>query len=341
MAKRNVVVIGASAGGVEALRTLVSGLPSDFPAAVLVVLHLPAESPSALPLILRRAGALPVSDAQDDSPLRDGHILVAPPDHHVIVFDNRVALSRGPRENGHRPAVDVMFRSAARAKGAQTIGVVLSGALDDGAAGMVAITLRGGVGVVQDPADALHAAMPQNCIEAAQPEHVLPVEKIPALLCELVQQEVDGAAAEPSELMKMETAMADLDPSALNDPDRPGEPAGLSCPDCNGTLFQIQEGGLLRFRCRVGHAWSPQNLLAEQAASLEGALWIALRSLEEKAALSRDMSARATARGHDRTADRFADDGQEAVNAANLVRDLIVRIASGTISLIEETEKSG
>jgi two-component system, chemotaxis family, protein-glutamate methylesterase/glutaminase len=340
VAKRNFVVVGASAGGVEALRTLVHGLPSDFPAAVLVVLHLPAESPSALPLILRRAGSLPVSQAQNDSPLRNGHILVAPPDRHVIVFDNRVTLTRGPRENGHRPAVDVMFRSAARAKGAQAIGVVLSGALDDGAAGMVAITLRGGLGVVQDPADALHPAMPQNAIEAAHPEHVLPVEKIPALLCDLVQQEVHGPGAEPSELMEMETAMADLDPSALNDPDRPGEPAGLGCPDCNGSLFQIHEGGLLRFRCRVGHAWSPQSLLAEQAVSLEGALWMALRSLEEKAALSRDMSARATARGHDRTANRFADDGQEAINAANLVRDLIARIASGSISLTEEIEQS-
>jgi two-component system, chemotaxis family, protein-glutamate methylesterase/glutaminase len=340
VAKHNLVVIGASAGGVEALRTLVSGLPKDFPAAVLVVLHLPAESPSALPLILRRAGALPVSQAQNDSPLREGHILVAPPDHHVIVFDNRVTLSRGPRENGHRPAVDVMFRSAARAKGARTIGVVLSGALDDGAAGMVAITLRGGVGVVQDPTDALHPAMPQHAIEAAHPEHVLPVEKMPALLCDLVQQEVHAPDGELSELMEMETAMADLDPSALNDPDRPGEPAGLGCPDCNGSLFQIHEGGLLRFRCRVGHAWSPQSLLAEQAASLEGALWMALRSLEEKAALSRDMSARATARGHDRTAMRFADDGQEAINAANLVRDLITRISSGSISLTEESEQS-
>jgi two-component system, chemotaxis family, protein-glutamate methylesterase/glutaminase len=341
VAKRNFVVVGASAGGVEALRTLVHGLPSDFPAAVLLALHLPAESPSALPLILRRAGSLPVSQAQNDSPLRNGHILVAPPDRHVIVFDNRVTLTRGPRENGHRPAVDVMFRSAARAKGAQAIGVVLSGALDDGAAGMVAITLRGGLGVVQDPADALHPAMPQNAIEAAHPEHVLPVEEIPALLCDLVQQEVHGPGAEPSELMEMETAMADLDPSALNDPDRPGEPAGLGCPDCNGSLFQIHEGGLLRFRCRVGHAWSPQSLLAEQAVSLEGALWMALRSLEEKAALSRDMSARATARGHDRTANRFADDGHEAINAANLVRDLIARIASGSISLTEEIEHSG
>jgi two-component system, chemotaxis family, protein-glutamate methylesterase/glutaminase len=166
------------------------------------------------------------------------------------------------------------------------------------------------------------------------------VEKIPALLCDLGQQEVPGPDGELSELMEMETAMADLDPSALNDPDRPGEPAGLGCPDCNGSLFQIHEGGLLRFRCRVGHAWSPQSLLAEQAASLEGALWMALRSLEEKAALSRDMSARATARGHDRTAIRFADDGQEAINAANLVRDLIARISSGSISLTEEIEQS-
>ena len=341
MGKRNLVVIGASAGGVEALRALVAGLPTGFPAAVLVVLHLPAESPSALPLILKRAGSLPVAQADEASHLRDGEILVAPPDRHLIVYDHRVTLSRGPRENGHRPAVDVLFRSAARAMGAKTIGVVLSGALDDGAAGLVAITLRGGVGIVQDPEDALHPSMPRNAIEAAHPEHVLPVEKIAALLAQLVQQDAGGDEDGPSDLMEMETAMADLDPDSLNDPDRPGDPVGLSCPDCNGSLFQIHEGDLIRFRCRVGHAWSPQSLLAEQSASMEGALWMALRSLEEKAALSRDMSVRATERGHDRTAERFSDDAREAIHAANLVRDLIARAAAGSISLADEPPKIG
>jgi two-component system, chemotaxis family, protein-glutamate methylesterase/glutaminase len=336
VSRRNLVVIGASAGGVEALRALVAGLPRDFPAAVLVVLHLPAESPSALPKILRRAGSLSVAQADENSRLRDGEILVAPPDRHLIVYDHHVTLSRGPRENGARPAVDVLFRSAARAKGAKTIGVVLSGALDDGAAGLVAITLRGGVGVVQDPDDALHPSMPRNAIEAAHPEHVLPVEKIPALLTQLVQQDFESDEDEPSELMEMETAMADLDPNSLIDPDRPGVPAGFSCPDCSGTLFQIHEGDLMRFRCRVGHAWSPQSLLAEQSVSMEGALWMALRSLEEKAALSRDMSTRAAERGHDRTAQRFSDDAREAVHAANLVRELLARAASGSISLAEE-----
>ena len=325
MAFRDVVVVGASAGGVEALKELVSALPRDLPATVLVVLHIPARGSNALAAILDRAGPLQARQATHGEVLVRGTVRVAAPDHHLLLLDDRLALSLGPRENGHRPAVDVLFRSAARAAGRRCIGVVLSGALDDGAAGLVAIRSRGGLGVVQDPAEALQASMPTSAIEAAEPEYVLSAAAIGRVLAELVSREVpDDDAAGASELMEVETAMAQFDMSQIDGHEHPGRPAGYSCPDCSGALWRIEEGGLLRFRCRVGHAWSAESLLAEQSEELESALWMALRSLEEKAALSRDLGRRAQQDARELSAARFTALADEASHAAHLIRDLLL-----------------
>jgi two-component system chemotaxis response regulator CheB len=186
VANRDLVVVGASAGGVEALIRVVSELPSNFPAAILVVLHTPADAPSNLPAILGRAGPLRSAHARDDEPIEPGRILVAPPDRHLLVHDGRVRLSSGPFENLHRPAVDVLFRSAAINRDGCTVGVVLSGALDDGAAGLRTIALAGGLAVVQDPGDALFPSMPRSAIEAARVDHVLPADEIGRKLPELL-----------------------------------------------------------------------------------------------------------------------------------------------------------
>jgi two-component system chemotaxis response regulator CheB len=325
VATRNVVVVGASAGGVEALKELVGGLPADFPATVLVVLHIPPSSSNALAAILDRAGPLEVRGAAHGELLLPGAVRVAPPDHHLMVADGRLALSLGPRENGHRPAVDVLFRSAARAVGPRCIGVVLSGALDDGSAGLVAVRTRGGLGVVQDPDEALQPGMPASAIEAAAPEHVLPVADIPALLARLVTQEVpEDVDQGASQLIEVETAMANFDMSKIDAQEHPGQPAGFSCPDCSGALWSIEERGLLRFRCRVGHAWSAESLLSQQSETLEGALWMALRSLEEKAALSRELGRRAEEDDRALSAARFTTLGEESANAAQLIRDFLL-----------------
>ncbi|HKG50421.1 MAG TPA: chemotaxis protein CheB [Actinomycetales bacterium] len=325
MATRDVVVVGASAGGVEALRELVSGLPTNFPATVLVVLHIPPSGSNALAAILDRAGPLEARRAGHGEPLLHGTVRVAPPDHHLLVMEDRLALSLGPRENGHRPAVDVLFRSAARAVGARCIGVVLSGALDDGSAGLVAVRTRGGVAVVQDPDEALQPGMPTSAIESAHPEHVLPVAEIASLLAQLVQEEVpDGAGERAPELMEVETDMAQFDMSRIDGQEHPGQPAGFSCPDCSGALWSIEDGGLLRFRCRVGHAWSAESLLAQQSETLEGALWMALRSLEEKAALSRDLGRRADEDARALSAARFRALADESAQAARLIRDFLL-----------------
>jgi two-component system, chemotaxis family, protein-glutamate methylesterase/glutaminase len=337
---RDLIVVGASAGGVEALRTLVRGLPADLPASVLVVLHLPEDSPSALAGILDRSGPLPASTASDGAPLRPGTVTVAPSGHHLLVRDGTVGLSRGPRENGHRPAVDVLFRSAAVAAGRRVIGVVLSGTLDDGTAGLAAIRAAGGVGVVQDPATAMYDAMPRHALQGAGADHVAPVAGIPDVLAGLVAETLGDGSADPPPpagpgtpsgagsrvlvpAMNLEAQMADAEPDALGDTERLGAPAPYSCPDCSGTLYEVEAGTLLRYRCRVGHAWSADSLLSRQGSVHEEALWMALRSLQERAALSRELAHRARERGHHVSAAQFHRSGEETARAAALVRDLL------------------
>jgi len=326
-APRDLVVVGASAGGVEALRSLVAGLPQDFPACVLIVLHVPPSSPSALPAILSRVGTLPVRHAREGDRLDPGTVLVAAPDHHLIVYDGAVTLSHGPQENGHRPAIDVLFRSAARAKGGGVVGVILSGALDDGSAGMVAIAQGGGACVIQEFSEALHDSMPRSAAAVVPDATVVSVADMPSVLKTLLATYVPREA--PTRLMEVETAMADMDPEAMHEPDRPGRPSGYACPDCHGALFEIEEGPIVRFRCRVGHAWSPESLVARQTTDLESALWMALRSLEEKAALNKQQVVRALDRGHDLTARKLDSDADEAVQAAELLRGLIATIGRG------------
>ncbi|MGY1742794.1 MULTISPECIES: chemotaxis protein CheB [unclassified Blastococcus] len=322
--RRDLVVVGASAGGVEALRQMLRHLPLGFPAAVLVVLHMPSTARSALPAILDRVCDLPVRAAADGDRLEPGTVLVAVPDRHLMVSDGRVRLTRGPRENSHRPAVDVLFRSAARAAGRRVVAVVLSGALDDGTAGMIAVRSRGGVGVAQDPEDALYPSMPRHAVEVGGAEHVLPADKMAAVLTELLAEDVgDVDEPPPSELMDTETAMANLDAEAVDADDRPGTPSGFGCPTCHGALFSITEGGMERFRCRVGHAWSPEALAAEQSQALESALWMALRGLEERATLSLRMGERAEAGGHRLSAQTFRRRHDEALHAAALLRRLL------------------
>ena len=323
MPDHGIVVVGASAGGVEALADLAASLPGELPAAVFVVLHLPATGTSALPEILRRHGPLPAGHVKDGEPIEAGRIYVAPPDHHVLLRTGHVHLSRGPRENGHRPAIDPMFRSAAREYATRVIGVVLSGALDDGTAGLLAIKSRGGLAVVQDPADALYPGMPGNALEHVKADHVLAAASIGELLARLTAELADEPQGPAPSDLRVEVEMEGFSLEAMEG-DHPGRPSGFSCPDCNGVLWQIEDQGLERYRCRVGHAWSPESLLTQQSDALEAALWVALRSLEERAALARRLAEPARSRGHSITATRFEEQAAEAQHAARLVRDLLL-----------------
>jgi two-component system, chemotaxis family, protein-glutamate methylesterase/glutaminase len=324
---RDLVAIGASAGGVEALRALVAGLPPDYPGAILVVLHVPRDAPSALSSILSRSGSLPAATAEDGEPLRHGRIYVAPNDRHVLVLDGHVRLTRGPAENGHRPAIDPLFRSAARTFGRRAIGVVLSGSRDDGAAGLASIVARGGTAVVQEPADALYPWMPQAALARVPTEHTAPATKLGPMIAQLTAMDMPDTPVAPDDdgLINAELAISALGPITTDYLDAPA--AGYGCPACGGGLFQIAADPLPRYRCRIGHAWSPDTLLDEQAVALEGALWIALRALEEKSALSRRMATSQSPR-HPSAGARFRDMAADADAAGETIRRLIAQVES-------------
>jgi two-component system chemotaxis response regulator CheB len=323
---RDLVVVGASAGGVEALRSFVAGLPPGLPAAVAVVLHLPAGGTSALPAILGRSGVLPAVSAKQGMALEPGRIHVAPPDHHLVVNDGHFALSHGPTENGHRPAVDALFRSAALARGARVIGVVLSGALDDGTAGMVAIASRGGLTMVQDLDDALYQGMPGSVLRHVQVDQVRPAADLGEAVRQCAGELVETAnVPEPSALLEMETRFAAQQTVEVKEM---GELSGFSCPDCAGTLVEL-DAERKRFRCRVGHAWTADALLDAQAGTLERALWTALRTLEEKVSLARKLRVDASNRGSERLAERYARTEEESSHAADVLRGYLLSNAAG------------
>ncbi|MBV8965356.1 MAG: chemotaxis protein CheB [Mycobacteriaceae bacterium] len=285
---RGVVAVGASAGGVEALERFASGLPRDLPCAVLVALHMPRDAPSVLARIIDRSGLLSSAPAQHGEPLESGRIYVAVPDRHLLVADHRIILSDGPTENAHRPAINALFRSVALTHGARSVGVVLSGVLDDGVLGSVAIKSRGGTTIVQDPGDALFSAMPINAIQAGVADHRAVAADIGGLLAKLVEREIEDHIMEPDAKLELENRIAmgrrfstSFDTEAL------GPPSGYVCPDCNGSLQQISDDN---YRCQVGHAWTAEALLQARDHEVEGALWVAVRSLQEKSKLARRMA---------------------------------------------------
>jgi two-component system chemotaxis response regulator CheB len=330
MTNRDLIVVGASAGGVEALQALVAGLPVDLPATVLVVLHLPEGGRSVLPEILTRCGPLPALHPDDGHPLRHGEILVAPPDRHLTVRDGAARLSHGPRENGHQPAVDPLFRAAARWRGPRVIGVILSGTLDDGTSGQAAVAAQGGITVVQDPDEALYPGMPLSVLDHVPVDHIASAAELGGLLGRLSRERFD---VKPGTLSPPRTAAHGREPADVisNDPtsteprDPSGDPAGLGCPQCGGSLYEIGDGYLLRYRCRVGHAWSPDSLLAEQSDALESALWLALRTLEDRGSLCRRAERAAHARRQDHVARRFQVQAREAEGATRMMRQALER----------------
>ncbi len=290
--KLNVVAIGASAGGVEALRDLVSSLPSDLACAILVVLHVPAEAPSVLARILDRDSPLPTAEAVDGEPLQPGTIHVAMPNRHLLVDGNRIALSQGPTENGHRPAVNALFRSVALAFGPRAVGILLSGVLDDGTLGLAAIRSRGGTTIAQVPGEALFPAMPLSAIGAGVVDHEVSAAKVGGLLTQLANREFEERGLERDFRMELENRFAmarrfstEIDTEGL------GPPSGYTCPDCNGSLMGVSKAN---YRCRVGHAWTGDALLRARDDEVENALWIAIRSLQEKSTLSRRLAGHVT-----------------------------------------------
>lgn len=291
MPTKHIVVIGASAGGIEALRELVAGLPGDFPAPVCIVLHTSPQSPGVLDAILTRSGNLGATNGRDLQRLQDGHIYVAPPDCHLLVEPGRIRVTKGPRENRFRPAIDPLFRSAAQVFGPATIGVILTGNLDDGTAGLWAVKQLGGIAVVQDPADALFPSMPDSALRHVRADHVVPLAEIAPLLVQLTSQPPDvETTAEVPKSVEVEVKIAMEENALAAGIQAIAKPSTFACPECSGVLLQIEEGGRLRFRCHTGHAYSPESLLAAISEGIEDALWGAVRVLEEGDMLMRSMA---------------------------------------------------
>ena len=300
-------------------------LPRSLPAVVFVVLHIPQEGASLLPELLGRVGALPVEAARDGAPFLMGHMYIAPQGHHLLVSANTMRLGRGPKENGHRPAVDPLFRSAARNHGSRVIRVILSGSDDDGAAGLQFVKARGGVAIVQDPADASFREMPRSAAAATEVDASLPVAQIGGMLTRLVREDGVAAASSPgiANSERREAAKIARDKQEQEQGERMNDPSVLSCPDCGGVLWEMQEGTLVRYRCHVGHSYSFASLDVQKAEALETALWTAVRMFRERAMLGRRSAARAQDRGMHFLVANLERRAEDADRCATLIEGLL------------------
>ena len=308
LALPRMVALGASAGGIEALMQIVHGLPSDLPASVCVVLHVSPTGTSRLPEILSNAGKLPATHAGHGDRIEPGRIYIAPPDRHLTIVGPCLELVEGPSENNFRPAIDPLFRSAAAQYGPRLIAGVLSGMMDDGTAGLAVAKAAGAITIAQDPDDAQYAPMPASVIEHVGVDHVLPASEIAGLLVRLLATKASVLPTKPM-ILKRST------------------PTDQVCPDCGGVLRQLDESGVLRFRCRVGHAYSSESLLGAQDKSLEGALWAAIRALEESSSLSGRLARGARGRGAVASADRYERRQRDSGARADIVRSAILALS--------------
>ena len=311
---RQLVVVGASAGGVEALVRLTTALPATLDATVLVVVHFPPSAQSRLPDILRRATAMSVAHATDGEPVTPRTIRIAPPDHHLVVDDGHLRLSKGPRENRHRPAIDVLFRSAATWYGELVSGVLLSGGPGDGVAGLGAIQHAGGSVLVQDPRDAVVASLPESALHVIAPDHVATAGELGQLLAEAVAAKTDTRGERLHAHGTPEIRMTE----------QPGDvaakPSVYGCPDCGGVLWETEDGRLLRFRCRTGHAFGADGVLDAKAEAVETALWTAIVNLEERASLTARLAVRARNSGLADSAAQYEQASAELRGRADTIR---------------------
>lgn len=285
MSNRDIFVIGASSGGFDVLKQLVGGLPADFPAAIFVVWHMAPDARGVLPLILNKSGALPATNAVDGEAIRPGKIYIAPPDHHLIVEKTRVRVTRGPKENRFRPAVDPLFRSAAYAHRERVVGVILTGALDDGTAGLWTVKEHGGIAVVQDPQDAAYPSMPENALREVRVDYTVPAREMPDLLVRLSREKAadapENAMPNNEKRTALEIGIAAENSALESGIMQHGELTPYTCPECRGVLLELRDGNIKRFRCHTGHAFSADSLLTSISENIEEELWKSLRAIEE------------------------------------------------------------
>jgi two-component system, chemotaxis family, protein-glutamate methylesterase/glutaminase len=324
----DLIVLGSSAGGIKALSTILSKLSSDIQAAIFIVQHLSPNSPKVLPRILEDVSSLSASHPKDGEKFQVGKIYIAEPDYHLLIERERVRVVRGPQENRFRPAIDALFRSAARTYGPRVLGVLLTGNLDDGTVGLQAIKKRGGVTIVQDPKESDYPSMPLNAMKYVSIDHCLPLSEIAPLLLRLVG-EPSGKEEEyemPAE-MDFESKIAEQELNTkqfLEKVEEIGTRTSYTCPECNGSIWQIGDEDPLRFRCHVGHSFTAGPFLTEQTAFIEKTLWSAVKALEEKVTLTRQIAQRLNAENQTRNADEYEKFADKVDKEVGLLRQLIL-----------------
>lgn len=339
MAKKDIVVVGASAGGMATLEKLVAGLPPDLPAAVFVVWHLSPGVKSVLPSVLTRAGPLSATHPSDGDAIKPGRIYVAPNDHHLLLERGYVRVAKGPKENRFRPAVDPLFRSAAYIYSTRVIGIVLSGALDDGTAGLWAINLRGGTAIVQDPADAVHRSMPLNALDNVEVDYKVPVAEMGSLLGRITREQAAPEpliAAHEREKMEAEVKIAREVDSRVENILQYGELSAFTCPECHGVLSMFRDGNIVRFRCHTGHAMSSATLLEANTEQVEQRLYDAMRALDETIMLLNQLGEQYAQQGDTAAAEQCYNRAREAFERSRPIREAAMNNEGFTTDALRE-----
>jgi two-component system chemotaxis response regulator CheB len=323
MPKRDIVVIGASTGGVEALQQLVELLPEDYPGVIFVVMH--TGPGSVLPEILSRAGKIRAVSAEDGVPYERNCIYIAPPDRHLVINDGVMQLDAGPRENGSRPSIDPLFRSAARTHRERVAGVILTGKLDDGSAGLFAVKARGGLAIVQEPTEAAAPDMPFNAMRNMTVDYCLPLTQIAALLGRIASDETASAEAPPGAMNAEHSDLVDP-PRQMKSPPPGDTQLSLTCPECSGALYEQKDGEIAQFSCHIGHSFSPMALSEAHKEVLERALWTAVRTLNERVMMHRQFLRRERNASEELLFRRFQESAAGAERDVELLREIISRI---------------
>lgn len=317
MANRNIVVIGASAGGIAPLKLLISSLPGDLPAAVFVAVHLSSDSPRVLRSILNKHGMLPAKYASDGETIRPGCVYIAPADKHLVIERGHLSVNKGPRENGHRPSIDTLFFSAAKVYGPRVIGIILSGYLDDGIWGLFNVKRYGGITIAQDLSEAIHSDMPRYAIERVGVDYIERAEKIGELLARLTEKTVqEDQIVDDRENGKIKS-LQERTPEGLL--------SVYTCPECGGALWETEQGKLIHFTCHVGHAFSQEHLDEKKAEAVDYALWIALRTLEETASLNDRLARNARDQGNELAAARYEESANNAKRRLTEVQEILMK----------------
>ena len=318
-----IVVIGASAGGLDALAEMVQTLRKGLNVAYCIVLHLSRKGIGDFVVHrLSKATSMPCSLAEDKGVIQRDNIYIARPNQHMLLKDNKIILGGGPEENRFRPSVDVLFRSAAVSYSSHAIGIILSGMLDDGTSGMWAIKRCGGTCVVQDPNQAEYPEMPLSIINNMEADHVVTLDEIGTTIAKIVKQKRGRKKSVPEEVV-LESKIAEKTAVSINAIEKIADTSVFACPDCGGNLWEMKDDIIKRYRCHIGHAYTEKDLVVKQAETASNTLWVALRMMEERKHLLRKLELENAKKGHKFSSSTNAEKHDEMERHINKLKEIL------------------